>query len=59
MHDLTPEQARAHAEFQAFVDREIAPFADEHHRAESMPREAVRRLAERGYLAGRLAALDR
>jgi len=50
MHDLSPEQALALAAFQAFVDEEIAPFADERHRRERMPREAVRRLAERGYL---------
>jgi len=47
---LSPEQADAHAEFRAFADREIAPFADEHHRQQRTPAEVIRRLAERGYL---------
>jgi alkylation response protein AidB-like acyl-CoA dehydrogenase len=49
-HELSPAQAEAQAEFRAFVDREIAPFADEHHRQQRTPPEIIRRMAERGYL---------
>ncbi|HSN96810.1 MAG TPA: acyl-CoA dehydrogenase family protein, partial [Candidatus Nanopelagicales bacterium] len=50
MHDLSPEQADARAEFRDMVDREIAPIAGDLHRREQTPREIIRRLADRGYL---------
>nr|CCE88384.1 acyl-CoA dehydrogenase [Sorangium cellulosum] len=49
-HDLTPDQADALAAFQLFVDREIAPVADEVHRQQRTPAEIIRRMAELGYL---------
>lgn len=50
MDDLSPEQSAAQAEFRAFVGREIAPIAEEHHREQRTRPEIIRRLAEIGYL---------
>lgn len=55
-HDLSREQAAAQAEFRAFVSREIAPIAEEHHREQRTRPEIIRRLAEIGYLGLSLPA---
>lgn len=47
---LTPAQARAQKEFRAFADRHIVPYADEYHRAQRTPPEAVKQLAAEGLL---------
>lgn len=50
MIDLTREQEEAQGRFRDFVDREVMPYADDYHRTQKLPPEAVRRLAELGYL---------
>ncbi len=47
---LTPEQEENQAAFRAFVNREIAPYADGWDRDERTPPEAVTQLARQGYL---------
>ena len=50
--ELTPEQRAARAEFRAFAQAEIAPFADQWDREEAIPRELIDKLG-RARLAGR------
>ncbi|PSB49520.1 acyl-CoA dehydrogenase [Cyanosarcina cf. burmensis CCALA 770] len=51
MHlDLTPQQQKAQAEFKAFTDRAIVPFADRADREEKTPPESIAQLARHGYL---------
>ena len=47
---LSAAQERARAEFAAFVDREVVPFAGEWDRASATPPETIRKVAEAGYL---------
>lgn len=46
---LGAQQAEAQAQFREFVDREIAPAADDWHYQQRTPPELIKRLAERGY----------
>ena len=48
--ELTPEQQRLRNQFREFADAEIVPHANAWDRAEIMPPEVVRQLADRGYL---------
>ncbi len=48
--ELNEIQRTARAEFKAFVDQKVAPFADEFDRKEQMPAELIRTLGQRGYL---------
>ncbi len=48
--ELTSEQRAARAEFRAFAQAEIAPFADRWDREEAIPRELIEKLAGRGWL---------
>ena len=48
--ELTPQQTERQTEFRAFVDKEIAPYADQYDREERMPPELIRKIAEQGYL---------
>ena len=48
--ELNDTQRASRAEFKAFVDDEIAPYADEFDRKEQIPSELIRVLGERGYL---------
>jgi len=54
--ELTDAQKSRRAEFRAFVNAEVAPHADRYDREERIPAEAIRRLAERGYLGAVLPA---
>ncbi|HEX8906234.1 MAG TPA: acyl-CoA dehydrogenase family protein, partial [Longimicrobiaceae bacterium] len=47
---LGPAQEAARSEFAAYVDRHVAPHAGEWDRAAATPPEAIRRLAETGWL---------
>ena len=47
---LAAEHLAAQAEFQEFVGRHVAPFADDFHRTQRTPPELVRTLAECGLL---------
>jgi glutaryl-CoA dehydrogenase (non-decarboxylating) len=47
---LAPEHKAAQAEFRDFVDRQIAPFADDYHRTQRTPPEIIRTLSALGYL---------
>lgn len=47
---LTPQQTADQAGFQSFVEKEVVPAADEYHRQQRLPRAALGRLAELGYL---------
>ncbi|HEX5735281.1 MAG TPA: acyl-CoA dehydrogenase family protein [Blastocatellia bacterium] len=52
MHvELTEQQLARQQEFAAFVDREVAPFADGFDRAEAIAPELIEKLARAGYLA--------
>jgi len=48
--ELTAEQRAARAEYRAFAQAEIVPFADQWDREEVIPRELIRKLADRGWL---------
>lgn len=48
--ELTQEQRAARDQFRAFAQAEIAPYADAWDRAEAIPPEIIRKLAERGWL---------
>jgi glutaryl-CoA dehydrogenase (non-decarboxylating) len=48
--ELTEQQARAKAEFRAFVDQEIAPYADQFDQEERIPDTVIKKLAREGYL---------
>ncbi|HET9182774.1 MAG TPA: acyl-CoA dehydrogenase family protein [Candidatus Angelobacter sp.] len=48
--ELTPEQQRLRNRFREFADAEIIPHANAWDRAEIMPPEVVRQLADKGYL---------
>src|ERR1700743_102816 len=48
--ELTPEQQRLQNEFREFADAQIVPYANAWDRAEVMPAEIVRQLADKGYL---------
>jgi alkylation response protein AidB-like acyl-CoA dehydrogenase len=48
--ELTPEQRAARAEYRAFAQAELAPFAGQWDREEALPPELFRKLAERGWL---------
>jgi alkylation response protein AidB-like acyl-CoA dehydrogenase len=52
--DLTPEQELVRKTAREFCDREIAPFAREWDRAESMDRSIVAKLADVGFLGAAL-----
>ena len=52
---LTPEQEAARAEFRAFVEAEITPFAGRWDREACVPDELLEKLRNRGYLAAPLA----
>ncbi len=48
--ELSPEQRAARAEYRAFAQAEIAPFAGRWDREEALPPEIIRKLAGRGWL---------
>jgi alkylation response protein AidB-like acyl-CoA dehydrogenase len=48
--ELTPEQRAARAEYRAFAQAELAPFAGQWDREEALPPELFRKLAGRGWL---------
>jgi hypothetical protein len=48
--ELTPEQRAARAEYRAFAQAELAPFAGQWDREEALPPELFRKLADRGWL---------
>jgi alkylation response protein AidB-like acyl-CoA dehydrogenase len=48
--ELTPEQLERKAEFKAFVDVEVMPYADQFDREEQVPARLLGKLAEAGYL---------
>jgi alkylation response protein AidB-like acyl-CoA dehydrogenase len=50
--ELSVAQRAAQDEFRDFVDRHVAPFADEHDRNQEMPAALIRQVAEKGYLGG-------
>jgi hypothetical protein len=56
MFGLSDEQARARADFRAFVDAHVAPFADGFDREERLPRGLIEETARRGYLGATLPA---
>lgn len=47
--ELTPEQENHRAEFRAFVDKEIAPFADQYDREQCLPPGVIEKLTRQGY----------
>lgn len=47
---LSEAQRAAQDEFRQFVDRWVAPFADEHDRRQEMPQELIAKVVENGYL---------
>ncbi len=47
---LSSQHTDAKASFREFVDRNIAPFADEFHRTQNTPRALIEALANAGYL---------
>ena len=51
---LTSRQKDAQAEFSAFADEVIAPFASQFDREERIPSNLIERLARRGYLGAAL-----
>jgi glutaryl-CoA dehydrogenase (non-decarboxylating) len=53
--ELTTEQAQYREEFRDFVDREVAPHADEYDRAERVPPELLKALSRKGYLGAALS----
>jgi alkylation response protein AidB-like acyl-CoA dehydrogenase len=48
--ELTPQQVQKQEAFQAFVDKEIVPYADQYDKEESVPPEIIKKIAEIGYL---------
>lgn len=48
--ELTPEQRAARAEYRAFAQAELAPFAGQWDREEALPPQLFRKLAGRGWL---------
>jgi len=48
--ELTPQQEEQRAEFKAFVDETIAPYADQWDCEEHTPAGVIQQLAQRGYL---------
>ena len=52
---LTPEQEKYQAIFRDFVDREIAPYAEQHDREERILPELIKKLALQGYLGSMLS----
>jgi len=48
--ELTAEQRAARAEYRAFAEAELAPFAGQWDRDEALPPEIIQKLAERGWL---------
>ena len=54
MFGLSDEQARARADFRAFADAHVAPFADGFDREERLPRGVIEETARRGYLGATL-----
>jgi len=55
--ELNDMQRASQAEFKAFVNEQIAPYADEFDRREQIPKELIRILGDRGYL-GALVAVE-
>lgn len=54
--ELTPRQQSDRAAFRAFVEREIAPRADDFDRRECVPDELIRKVAREGYMGLALPA---
>ncbi|MFA7238803.1 MAG: acyl-CoA dehydrogenase family protein [Sulfuricellaceae bacterium] len=54
--ELSEAQRESQSGFRDFVDRLVAPFADEHDRRQEMPPELIRQVAEAGYLGGVIPA---
>lgn len=52
--ELSPEQKHYQAEFRAFTNEMIMPYADRFDREECMPRETIEALAQQKYLAATL-----
>lgn len=48
--ELTPQQKNAQAEFRAFVDTEIVPYANEYEQQQVTPPQLIKMLAQQGYL---------
>jgi alkylation response protein AidB-like acyl-CoA dehydrogenase len=49
--ELTPQQKEAQAEFRAFADENIFPYADQFDREERVPRELIDQMAQKKYLS--------
>jgi glutaryl-CoA dehydrogenase (non-decarboxylating) len=49
---LNADQRAARAEFKAYVDEFVAPFAEDFDRNQEIPKSLIRSLGERGYLGG-------
>lgn len=54
--ELTPEQQAARAEFRAFADAEIMPYADQFDCEEGLPSTLIQKMAQRKYLSTILPA---
>lgn len=54
--ELSEAQRQAQGEFRDFVERLVAPCADEHDRTQQMPEALIREVAARGYLGGIIPA---
>lgn len=52
--ELTQEQLAAKAEFEAFVEKEISPFAEQHDREERISSDIISKLAQKGYIGSML-----
>lgn len=55
MDTQTSNDTAARAEFRAFVEREVAPYADTAHRIQHTERARITALAEAGYLGANIA----
>jgi len=56
--ELNESQRKSQAEFRAFVDKNIAPYASEFDREERIPQSLIRDLGARGYL-GAVAPIEK
>ncbi|EMS72509.1 acyl-CoA dehydrogenase family protein [Ruminiclostridium cellobioparum] len=52
--ELTPEQLKLQEQFQKFVDKEVAPMAEQNDREERVPEDLIKKIADQGYLGSML-----
>lgn len=52
--ELTPEQLELQGQFRKFVDKEIAPIAEQNDREERLPEDLLKKIADQGYLGSML-----